>query len=295
MPLRAGEWRSWLIATAVAALACLLPVPWQIGVATLAVVAFGLPHGAADAWRMAQAFPRPAVQALMWGTYLLLTIATAAAFMTWPVAGLLLFLLASAGHFGLLDRGEAPRWSAPAFGLLPILASTAFWPAETIAVLRLLGWPASTAEMFIDAARLLLIVASIVVLAVIVGASRRTAMRGIAATAALILPLLLLPPWLGFALYFGVLHAPRHLRSMGWSTGAPWRDAGTRWAWLATLLLAALAWVAWPPGSAAEGVARMLVAGLAGLTLPHLFLDAWLAARPPPPAGSAAAPPGARD
>ena len=281
-----------LVVTAAAAAVGLLWRPIPLGAQLLilggGVALTGMPHGALDG-RLARTWLRPKLGRswAVWFTsiYLLLSAAVLAAWLVWPVASLVGFLLISAWHFGSGDAAAAdapPRlWAVESVvrGGLVLSLPAVFHPAE---VGVLFDWLipatagggtgvaaglAASAWLFIPAAAAVLL---------------WHAARGhvFAASELLLLPLVFaaLPPLLGFAVYFCVWHAPRHL--LEWLDAA---DAAVlaRAAFPATAVtLLAMAGAAWwlSAGVAAASVpaatVRVLFVGLSALTVPHMLLDA---------------------
>lgn len=285
----------------------------QLAVLVAAVAVFGVPHGALDPlvgrhWLAPRLGPR--WWAPFHATYVLLAGAVVVGWLLSPAATLALFLTASAVHFGLgdVDRARSPRrlaWAEVlARGAAPVLVPAAARPA---AVAQAFAWVAPGASpAALDAivgtasalARWAVIPACVAfALAHAASASRArrrgasdlAAAQGVDAIECLAVPAVAaaLPPFLAFLAYFCLLHSARHALALA----AALDPARPRRAWArfaraalpataATLALGTLAWAALarggPPGRTAftPAAARVLFAGLAALTAPHMLLTA---------------------
>jgi beta-carotene 15,15'-dioxygenase len=284
------EWRAVLLWTAVGGLALQWHWAWVEWLGVLAIALVGTPHGAADVLRLRAlpaAMPRLARR---WGetslrwlamlAYLMTTIAVWCAFVAWPVYGLLLFVALSLFHFGRTDaiaegRGGGIPGIAPAAAVVAIVAPFVFWRQETLRYVSWVGVPADLFSAFTPA-----LAASIVAVVVLVSLVFAPPPRARATALWVSLPVLTLPPAAGFAVYFCALHAMRHWHQLR-EEGLALPIAPTIVAMTVTSLLGALAlYVSWRSAGLdvpiEASVAKVVVMGLAALTVPHMLLDAVL-------------------
>ncbi len=260
----------------------------QLALVAALVVLLGLPHGALDPWLAQQRWGRAGAGrvALFLGAYSGAVLVAGLAFWAIPEAALAVFLLGSAAHFGREDsrgNGGATRPHAleiAARGSLPVAAPLLFHPTETAQLLAVLldRDPALLATFLARGAETgapaWIAVAAALCLHDLGRGRRLVALEG----ASLALALALLPPLLGFALYFCGGHSLRYsLRLAESLLPGPLGRALAALALRALpfSLLAAVAglvsWAALGDGSDAAGV-RVLFVGLAALTLPHDIL-----------------------
>lgn len=187
---------------------------WAPLVMALALLA-GLPHGALDHQVAAQrwaAWRGGWGQVAFHGTYLMLSAMVVLLWWLVPMAALLLFLAASAWHFGESDLLHLPERSTSAVisrGLLLIAAPLLAWPETSSASLSGLGHGVAVA-MPQEVGMLLAL--SIAVL-------HQWHMQGAPDTdryAALALSVLLIGggPLFGLGLYFCLWHTPDHFRQL---------------------------------------------------------------------------------
>ena len=279
---------------------CLLAVLWSVaiwvdhafaaaGIWTLLGLSLsvGFIHGALDVHLMLQRFTSQLHALAIAGLYLLAVLAVGATLSQHPGTALFALVAMSAWHFG----ESYGRWplGGPALDILtrvvvggaPVLLFP--WVVSDAAAVHVLPW------LSVDALQAwrglgLLWLALFTGWAGWCGIPRwhgyRYAWLELSGIGLLHLSL---SPWMAFALYFGVYHAPVHIWRVwrsGRSSFAPRRDSVRLWAFVAvvglTILLEALLWnlrngFVGLPTEAAEPV-RWLVVSLAALTLPHLVL-----------------------
>lgn len=260
------------VLAALAASAFVTPSPaLLIGAAALAAAA-GVPHGALDplAAREAGLTRTPAALAVFFLGYVGLAAAVIAAWLIAPAFTLAAFLTGSAWHFGgdWFSNRALLRLAAGA-GLLSL---PAVLHAETVADLYALlsGDPARAIAAFQAG----LAPATLAVAALGAGLAARENARGALEFAAACLAALVLHPLIFFALYFALLHSPRHMAGL-------WRRARDR----ARFLRAAVTYTAitfagaglaaallWPAGRPDAAVLQVVFIGLAALTAPHMVL-----------------------
>lgn len=250
--------------------------PAMLTIALLLILIGGLPHGGYDAALFIRLWGRDPRQLAM---FICAYVAVAACMLcmwnVWPVAALGLFLILSAVHFGD-DWAELPD------GLLRICAGAAVIAAPAI------GQPAAVTALFValggeDAiwlARIALAVAPVVLLVALgaigiawVMGQRQRALALIAVLAIL----LTAPPLIGFALFFALLHAPRHMAMV--QRVVDLRHPVIRWSGLAlgTLSLG-LWWLVVPLATMADPAVTGAWAFqlLSVLVVPHLLCSTWV-------------------
>lgn len=270
--------------TAVACVAAAItPVPGlgvQVVLFTVVVLALGMPHGALDAVVALRLSSRLGRARFLAG-YLGLAGLTAGSWLVAPGWALALFLACSLVHFG---RGDAENGHRGALevgvrGALPLLLPVAFHPAEAA---LLFAWLARTDEAGLEAgvrAALPALVAIWALGAIALAARELRAARAgtVVELCVLVAGFALLPPLLGFALYFGAWHSLRHLIALDVALGLRERLVRTTLLRrglpvLALSLLLALgvyAALAVRPADPQAAVEALFVL-LAALTVPHM-------------------------
>jgi len=268
-----------------------LPRGALVAIIAVLVAVLGLPHGALD--------PLVARKAGLWksisgvagfmGAYLLLA-AVAGLLWVWaPKFSLVAFLAYSAWHFSGDWRDWLPRGWRLCAGATVICAPSLLYPdlvaeyfsvltgAEATSLVRVLHWlafPALVGTIF-SAARCL-----------------RTRPAVAAELAVLALSAVVLPPLVFFLLYFCSLHSPRHLidtvQGMNPATAAATAAGLT----LVTVGLGALFFVLSPSTQVDERLLQITFIGLAVLTVPHMILIEYYAARAENEPALASTPPG---
>jgi len=266
----------------------IFPVPWDAHrqwLALLTLIAIlGLPHGALD--------PLLAYRSGLWKTLpgavaLIVAYLALAASMLWfwqrhTAIALALFLIITAWHFSgdWRYRGyPLVGWASAALLLgLPALAH----PQELIALFALLlGF--ETARLFQIGLAVLGVLALPLALATALRAIRHAPDHALE-LAAIGLGGFALPPLWFFALYFCVLHSPRHLARHFAATarGAPRTLLAVGVVFSLPVIVAAV-WHIFDTVQPrmSEAFARILFAGLFALTVPHLLLVEWVENRAP--------------
>ena len=259
---------------------------WAIGggpavlVATAVMLIGGLPHGACDmalaaaAWRLNWHGLVVILAAYVGVGALMMALWWAA-----PVVALLLFLALAGLHFGE-DWAMLPR------GLLRTLAGLSVITAAA------LGQPGPVAALFaamthsalaLPIAQWAAAAAPVTLLVTLVGLimAWRAGHRGwVAAQTLSYAGLLMLPPLIGFAVFFVGLHAPLHWRQVErvlprqWLGAAFWQGV-----WLTLLVLAVWIWALWYRGLIDAAPAMPLFVGgdafrlLSIVAAPHLALS----------------------
>ena len=258
-----------------------------------AILLTGLPHGGLDRLLTLGRFELSPAGAIRNGVftlgYLLVAGSTVVAWLAYPMLGLSAFLIVSVLHFGLGDRTAGPRWyrglQVLAHGGAPIVLIPVLHP-DAVAVLFAHLSDAAAATAILQALRTLLPLWLAIALACAAASIGRPGGLGrVAGLALLVAVFAVLPPLLGFLLYFGAVHGPRHLRgalatvrARGLSERAVAVEVALVSATAAAGILGAVAALA---GAAVdqESVVRGLFVGLAALTIPHMLLVDVVAGR----------------
>jgi len=271
-----------------------LPLAVQLTVLALAVVIFGLPHGALDL-ALVQGASRGSRSALLVAAAVYLVV-SALVLLTWiaaPVAALCAFLAIAVIHFGLGDtenlRGPQRAVEVIARGGFAAIAPLVFHPQTTRDLFALLVGPDSTAtlDMVLSTARGP--VGFLWIAALIVAVVWRIVQHGpgwLPAIAELLLTtavFALFHPLAAFLLYFCFVHSVRHIADLG-AARFPESAAQAR-CWLlieslpftiATVVLGAVAWFAFAHSIGFdEAMMSVIFWGLSALTVPHMILTAW--------------------
>jgi Brp/Blh family beta-carotene 15,15'-monooxygenase len=281
-----------------------LPLGGQLTILALAVVIFGLPHGALDL-ALVQAASRGSWQALAdaIGVYLVVSAAVLAIWITAPVTALWGFLAIAVIHFGLGDtedvHGPQRAVEVIARGGFAGMAPLVFHPQTTRDLFVLLVGPNSTVTL--DAALALLTppVTYLWVACLTAAIVWRIWQRDrcwLPAVAELLLTTAIFAafhPLAAFLLYFCFVHSVRHIADLG---AARFPDSASRaQSWLlqesfpftlATVLLGVAVWFTIGRTIAFdEAMMRIIFWGLSALTLPHMILTAWWHGRGDPQPG----------
>lgn len=244
-----------------------------------AILALGLPHGALDLVHLMRARrgTRAAIAgyigaaALMYGIWLIDA-----------RVALVLFLVLAVAHFAedWVDDVPGPLAVAMAAGLL---TAPALFHGEALGALfkAVTGEPgaAVVADFMMMVAPVAILTAVVSIASMWFGGQRLRS----ADSAAAMLAMLVLPPLVGFTLFFGLLHSPhqmgRGLAALGHN------DAGTQRAIIGAgvfggLLIAALIFISNPSASTLVAALSASFVTLSVLTLPHMLLPFMLRDRP---------------
>ncbi len=183
---------------------------WATGLACVLLLVCGLPHGALDIGTMRRV--APAAQLTAVGAYLG---AAMAMFVVWwasPLVGLIVFYAVAVIHFAHDWKSERQPFFGHAFSTA-LLSAPTLLQADVLAGLfvDLTGDP--RAALLVD---ILMLAAPVAIAVALVGLSTmrssQQSVEGICCLAAM----LVLPPVIGFAVFFGLFHSPRHFRD-GWA------------------------------------------------------------------------------
>ena len=241
----------------------------------LLVVALGMPHGALDSVFAQQLFAIATCRGWALFTLLYVTLALGVAGLWWwaPTAFLLVFLTMSAMHFAAdLAAGVHPA-SRVAYGGA-IIVLPAVWHATELRLL--FGWIAGapSADSVVSVLQWVAVPWLVVALALVAYELRRSAAAALE-FAALIAVAVLAPPLAAFAVYFCVMHSPRHLLR----TLAPLAPAVRQraialalWPTVVTVVLLGLGAYVFRHQPVSPLVMQLVFVSLAALTLPHMLL-----------------------
>ena len=281
-----------------------LPLTWQLTMLALAVVIFGLPHGALDL-ALVQGASRGSRTALV-GAAVLYLMASGLVLMVWisaPMAALLGFLAIAVIHFGLGDtedlHGPQRAVEIIARGGFAGVAPLVFHPQTTRDLFALLVGPASTASLDTTLAVMATPLTWLWLACLVVALAWRTIQRAPGWMSA-VLELLLTAaifavchPLAAFLLYFCFVHSVRHIADLGAARFPDSAPRARRWLLLeslpftaATVALAMVAWFVFADSvTFDEAMIRLVFWGLSALTVPHMILTAWWHGRGEPQPG----------
>jgi Brp/Blh family beta-carotene 15,15'-monooxygenase len=281
-----------------------VPLGLQLTVLALAVIVFGLPHGALDL-----ALVRGAAQG-SWlalagaiGVYLVVSAAVLAVWIVFPVAALLGFLAIAVIHFGLGDtedrHGPQRAVEVMARGGFAGIAPLVFHPQTTRDLFALLVGPTSSGHL--DAALAVITAPAtwLWITCLIVAVLWRSLQRApgwLPAVAELLLTTAIFAafhPLAAFLLYFCFVHSVRHIADLGAARFPDSAPRARRWLLLeslpftlATVVFGAIAWFAFARAiNFDEAMMRVIFWGLSALTMPHMILTAWWHGRGEPQPG----------
>lgn len=241
----------------------------------LVVLLLGLPHGALDPW-LAQSLKWQDSARQRWvfnAVYGLLSVSVVVAWVFFPVLCLGVFLLISAWHFSGDWDANLPWVWRRALGALLLLMPVGFHTQEVAVLFAHLSGDGGAAL-----AHGLALPAGALALGMVLIASAAAAQRQWALVIELLLLVLLAfaaPPLVYFALYFCLLHSPRHMAHI-FQQSPRSEHAGLvrmmgRYTAATLVGLAGLAWL-WSSASTDTLLMRVVFVGLAALTVPHMAL-----------------------
>lgn len=241
-------------------------------VACGAMLIFGLPHGSLDI----ALIRRAAVEQNVGAVVALYLGCAAMMFLLWQVhaaAALGVFLALSVAHFGEDWTPLLPASFSRAIAAAILTAPSLLHPEALRSALAVLV--GTDAAFFTDVARLL---APIACAAGVSGAGwlwadgHRSAAIGVLSALA---AMLLLPPIIAFALFFCLIHSPRHfaegLAQLGWRHRAQWAHVVVP-VTAAALGLAAAIFHASAASTIPDAVIATTFVVLSTLTLPHMIV-----------------------
>lgn len=252
--------------------------------AAVAILVLGIPHGSLDrflvqgpltaTWR---SLFRAAAFAL---TYVTIAGIVAGFWLLLPAYGLTAFLIISAIHFGLGEWspkcGLLPAARAIAHGCAPIVLIPAFHADEVATLFHLLSDGATAGAVVAGLQTAAWIWLGVTLAYVAAGYRHAERRRRLLELGVLVCLYAAAPPMLGFLVYFGAVHAPRHLRL---ALGSIDPQGGTRAAAVEVALISlattaglATITVLVASDSAQAAIVRTTFIGLAALTVPHMIL-----------------------
>jgi len=249
--------------------------------ALIFVAAIGLPHGAFDA-AIAIHLGYARRMTSFVGFLILYTLMAVLVVMVWlalPALSLIIFLIISMLHFGIGDaRAQSGRMryvQAVAHGGNLITGISHFHRAETDQIYGYLVGDTSLVWTAING--LTLVVAGCVLICIWHAIKRGKGLNGLGEMAGLLLLYYLLPPLLGFAVYFCLVHSARHLATVWHALSRRFNrrrlaihaTGFTLASWLAGALV--IGYSADILGLEAA-IMRTVFIGLAALTVPHMLL-----------------------
>ena len=246
--------------------------------ACAAILLFGLPHGALDLAiiRHERGTGRAAMGALLM-LYLGLAAAMAAVWRLHPVAALAIFIIVAVVHFAEDWRDMSSAFLAQGMAIALLTAPTLLHLAELERLFVALSGRSEGAVV----ANFMLLVApvSMAIASVTLWTLWRSGVRDQAVVGALTLVgMTLLPPVVGFALFFCLYHSPHHLGvAMARVAGSP----GGRWVvplvTLAALGIAAALFAGELRADLPERIVAASFMTLSILTVPHMIVPVVVA------------------
>jgi Brp/Blh family beta-carotene 15,15'-monooxygenase len=252
-----------------------LPAQVQLLFLALAIVIFGVPHGALDPLLAGRLYPLKS--AFGWVVFALvyLLLAAAVVLLWWlaPVFFLIAFLVISAAHFSGDPVGKKPWWFRFVYGGA-VLVLPALLHAKEVAELFSFLINPSAANALTEFLNLL---AWPWLLAVLAACALQLRADWLASLELLCVAALAswISPLLAFALFFCAMHGARHvLRVKAFFADASFSSLLRVAAppMLALTVGAALAWQWMPEVSVSARVVQLLFVALAALTVPHMCL-----------------------
>lgn len=257
-------------------------------IALFFVVLIGLPHGAFDgavagylgAGRSAKSFLGFCLG------YCLLAAVVVLLWVQFPATLLVMFLLMSALHFGWGDANSTSRVGfavqVTIHGALPVFVISVLHEDEVRSLFNLISDGGAAPALFIARSICWLVIALAPVYAVMAWrdpSMRRRFIEGLGLAALLAL----LPPLVGFSLYFCLFHTARHMKHIWHNLRTVMPMSHVYWqAAIFTLSswgMGLLVFVWLDSGNVTADLMKVIFIGLAALTVPHMILvDGWFRA-----------------
>ncbi len=257
-------------------------IPVLTLIALAAVVIIGLPHGALDGVIAIQLGMSQNLLSLI--RFLVLYIAAAAlvvgAWMVAPVICLLAFLVISMLHFGMGDVRAGNGWQgmleALAHGGLVVTGISHMHREEVDVIFGYLV-DGNTLVVWQGLEIIAIFVAVALLFCMVQGFINRRWRGGLAELVILGAIFAFTPPLVGFAIYFCLVHTPRHVRAILASVSS---GVSRRLILSQVVLFSVASWVAgglafWlllGAETAEAALIRVVFIGLAALTVPHMIL-----------------------
>jgi len=249
--------------------------------ALIFIVLVGLPHGAFDGAIAAHLAAKQSALNLFKfiGYYLITAALVIAAWVNWPKQMLALFLIISVLHFGW---GDATKKSGlPLFtqivvhGGIPVFGIAYFHPADVKALFDVMTFGASGLAMQLSQVAIPIIICLGVVYA---GLALKEKSLRVRFMEFLIVTALVafLPPLVGFAIYFCLIHTCRHILRI-WAMLAKVNSPKVLITQalgytISSWFLGGLAFLFLNTGSIHSQLVQVIFIGLAALTVPHMIL-----------------------
>jgi beta-carotene 15,15'-dioxygenase len=267
-------------------LACGLAIPTQYAMGryepqtellavAIIIVVLGVPHGALDSVFAEQLYKVRTVRDwALFGLAYAMPVAAVVAIWHWlPLVFLIGFLAISAVHFSGDPENGTPWLVRIFYGGAPVIFPALFHFAEVEALFRLLT-ELQTAAQVTDVLHLLAwpwLLGLVVTIAIQWKQDRFGALE----TAVVAAVTALMPPLVGFALFFCGMHSARHiLRTAARFTTIPLSTLlrATIFPMVVTLVTAAVCWGLLRDATISEQIMQLLFVGLAAVTVPHMML-----------------------
>lgn len=270
---RASHLALSLAALVLAAAGAVLDSP-AITIATCAtILVFGLPHGAFDLALIKQAHRNERMTAVV-ALYLFCAAAMFSLWQTAPAASLVIFFVLSIIHFAEDWTGRLPPFLAHGTATA-LLTAPALLHQDSIAALFTLLVGDAAAEIF-AAVAILIAPVSLATAAVSTAALWLDGHRGHAtATAVALSSMIVLPPIIGFALFFCLMHSPAQFsaaqHALDWGRARQWMPSIAPLTG-AALGIAAFVFTTLGTGTVSEAMIGTAFITLSILTLPHLIV-----------------------
>ena len=242
---------------------------WVTSLVCVLVLVVGLPHGALDIATIRRA--APTAQLAVVGAYLAAAAAMLAVWLISPLAGLAAFYMVSIAHFADDWDKEGQPFFAHAIALA-LLSAPTFLHADGLRDLFVALTGDARAALLVD---LLILAAPVALLVALVGLAAMGAGRRSAEGCCALAAMLVLPPVIGFAVFFCLFHSPRHFRE-GWAALGPNVQLGTALRIAAMTLagfgIAALIYAGNGYRGVPAGMFEASMMTLSVLTVPHMLL-----------------------
>ena len=242
---------------------------WVTSLACALLLIVGLPHGALDIATIRRA--APTAQLAVIAAYLGAAAAMLAIWWASPLAGLAIFYAVSIAHFA----DDWDKRAQPFFGYaiaLALLSAPTFFHADGLRNLFVALTNDPRAALLVD---ILILVAPVATAVALVGLAASDAGRRGAEGFCALAAMLVLPPVIGFAVFFCLFHSPRHFRE-GWaalgSTVRPSTSVRIAAMTMAGFGIAASIYAVNAFRVAPAGLFEASMMTLSVLTVPHMLL-----------------------
>jgi Brp/Blh family beta-carotene 15,15'-monooxygenase len=250
------------------------PMVQIVGLAVVVIV-LGLPHGALDPWIAETIGLQPSRQQSLAFIFIYFSIA-ATVVLVWiwlPVASLLMFLCMSAWHFSGDWERDVSRPVRICAGALLLLMPIGWHTQNVAMIFSHLSGEGGSALAYTLALPAWLLATTMLIL--IVSAAWQKKWYFALECSSLLCLAYVATPLIYFALYFCVLHSPRHLTGVWRRAHANQRPRLLRMILTYTLatvmLLGMLGWL-WSGLPLDSLMLRLIFIGLAAVTVPHMLL-----------------------